>query len=137
MTQRDGLKVGTDVPSMLANDLELEYAVAAGLKTAIVVCERERDVQTRTILEQHLRDTQEDHAYWLEQQLGLIETLGVPNYLHPRCTEKRSRGVPPRVRSPGARNAPQFQRWTAARCPRCAARGSTGGTAGSRQSPGA
>ena len=81
MTQRDSLKVGTDVPSMLANDLELEYAVAAGLKTAIVVCEREHDFQTRTILEQHLRDTQEDHAYWLEQQLGLIETLGLPNYL--------------------------------------------------------
>jgi len=51
MTQRDGLKVGTDEPTMLANDLELGYAVAAGLKTAIVVCEREHDVQTRTILE--------------------------------------------------------------------------------------
>jgi len=81
MTQRDGLKVGTDVPSMLTSDLELEYAVAAGLKAAIVVCEQERDFQTRTILEQNLRDTEEDHAYWLEQQLGLIEKLGLPNYL--------------------------------------------------------
>ena len=35
MTQREGLRVGTDVPSMLANDLQLEYAVAAGLKQAI------------------------------------------------------------------------------------------------------
>ena len=81
MTQREGLRVGTDVPSMLANDLQLEYAVAAGLKQAIAICEQERDFQTRTILEQNLRDTEEDHAYWLEQQLGLIDKVGLPNYL--------------------------------------------------------
>ncbi|MEN8261475.1 MAG: bacterioferritin, partial [Pseudomonadota bacterium] len=25
--------------------------------------------------------TEEDHAYWLEQQLGLIEKTGLQNYL--------------------------------------------------------
>ena len=81
LTQRDGLKVGTDVPTMLASDLQLEYDVAAGLKTAIAVCEQERDFQTRVILEQILKDTEEDHAFWLEQQLGLIERVGLQNYL--------------------------------------------------------
>ncbi len=81
MTHREGLQVGTDVPSMLANDLQLEYAVAAGLKKAIAICEQEHDFQTRAILEQNLKDTEEDHAYWLERQLGLIDKVGLPNYL--------------------------------------------------------
>ncbi len=81
LSQRDGLRVGATVPEMLANDLQLEYDVAAALKEAIAVCETEGDFQTREILEKILADTEEDHAYWLEQQLGLIEKLGLPNYL--------------------------------------------------------
>jgi bacterioferritin len=81
LSQRDGLRVGADVTAMLQNDLQLEYDVAAALKQAIAVCEQERDFQTREILEVLLQDTEEDHAYWLEQQLGLIEKLGMQNYL--------------------------------------------------------
>lgn len=81
LSQRDGLRVGSTVPEMLANDLQLEYDVAAALKDAIAVCEAERDYQSREILEKILADTEEDHAYWLEQQLGLIGTIGLPNYL--------------------------------------------------------
>ncbi|MCG6896681.1 MAG: bacterioferritin [Thiocapsa sp.] len=81
LSQREGLRVGSTVPEMLANDLQVEYEVAAALKEAILCCERERDFQTRSILEQLLRDTEEDHAYWLEQQLGLIDQIGLQNYL--------------------------------------------------------
>lgn len=81
MTQRDGLRIGTDVPSMLKNDLQVEYEVAAALKASIAICEAERDYQTREILEVLLRDTEEDHAYWLEQQIGLIDSMGLQNYL--------------------------------------------------------
>lgn len=81
MSQRDPLKIGTDVPSMLANDLQLEYEVGALLKQAIIVCEQENDFQTRAILEQNLKDTEEDHTWFLEQQLGLIEKIGLQNYL--------------------------------------------------------
>jgi bacterioferritin len=28
-----------------------------------------------------LKDTEEDHAYWLETQLQLIDSLGLENYL--------------------------------------------------------
>lgn len=81
MTQRDPLRVGATVPEMLANDLQLEYDVAAALKEAIVCCEQERDFQTREILRRLLEDTEEDHAHWLEQQLGLIDKMGLENYL--------------------------------------------------------
>ena len=59
----------------------MEYEVVGALKEAIVVCEQEKDFQTREILEQMLADTEEDHAYWLEKQLGLIDKIGLQNYL--------------------------------------------------------
>lgn len=81
MISRDGLNIGKDVENMLTNDLQLEYDVQAALKKAIALCESEKDYQSREILEKLLKDTEEDHAYWLEQQLGLIKRVGLQNYL--------------------------------------------------------
>lgn len=81
LASQDPLRIGATVPDMLRNDLEVEYEVSAALKAAIAVCEAEQDYQTREILEVLLRDTEEDHAYWLEKQLGLIDTIGLENYL--------------------------------------------------------
>lgn len=81
LSEQDGLRIGNDVPSMLKNDLDVEYEVVSSLKEAIAVCEAEQDYQTREILEVMLADTEEDHAYWLEKQLGLIEKIGLQNYL--------------------------------------------------------
>lgn len=81
MTTRDGLQIGTDVPSMLQNDLNVEYTVAALLKETIALCEKESDFVTRDMLVTLLDDTEIDHAYWLEKQLGLIKRLGLQNYL--------------------------------------------------------
>ncbi|MEB3226084.1 MAG: bacterioferritin [Synechococcus sp.] len=81
LSQQDGLHIGKTVPEMLRNDLEYEYKVIADLKGAIAICETEQDYQTREILRQMLTDTEEDHAHWLEQQLGLIEKIGLQNYL--------------------------------------------------------
>ena len=75
------VKVGKNVPKMLKNDLKLEYLVIDHLRAVIKACEQEQDYETREILEGLLTDTEEDHAYWLEQQLGLIEHLGLKNYL--------------------------------------------------------
>ncbi|WP_372831860.1 bacterioferritin [Pontibacterium sp.] len=81
VASRDPLRVGKDVPEMLTNDLQVEYEVGQALKDAIAVCEQEKDYQTREILEVLLRDTEEDHTYWLEQQLSLINKIGIQNYL--------------------------------------------------------
>lgn len=80
-SQQDDKNIGNDVVQMLKNDLEVEYKVDADLKAAIKCCEEEMDYDTRRILSKLLEDTEMDHAYWLEQQLGLIEKIGLPNYI--------------------------------------------------------
>jgi bacterioferritin len=81
LSKRHGLNIGKDVSEMLASDLQLEYSVSKHLKAAIKLCEKEQDYVTREMLESQLKDTEEDHAYWLEQQIGLIKKVGLENYL--------------------------------------------------------
>ena len=81
MQTRVGFKVGKDVPEMLESDLRVEYEVDAKLKEVIALAEQEQDYVTRDMLMTLLEDTEMDHAYWLEQQLGLIKRLGLSNYL--------------------------------------------------------
>ncbi|GLQ06935.1 bacterioferritin [Sneathiella chinensis] len=83
---RDPLLIGRDVPSMLENDLTSELSVVAALKSAIQICEAEQDYQTRALLVSLLRDTEEDHTYWLEQQLGLIQKMGLENYIQMKAS---------------------------------------------------
>jgi len=81
MVTRDGLQIGKDVPSMLQNDLNVEYAVGALLKKTMALCETQQDFVTRAMLQQLLDDTENDHAKWLEQQLRQIKMFGLQNYL--------------------------------------------------------
>ena len=81
LSKRQPIKVGSNVKDMLSNDLELEYGVAKELKSAIAECEKARDYETRAMLVEMLEDTEEDHAYWLEKQLGLIDSISLENYL--------------------------------------------------------
>jgi bacterioferritin len=77
----DAFDGGTDVPGMLRADLELEYEVRASLRAGIAICEAHQDYVTRDLLLVQLQDTESDHAYWLEKQLGLIDKIGLENYL--------------------------------------------------------
>lgn len=81
MTKRDPIMVGKDVPEMLENDLKIEYQVDQLLKETMALCEAEQDYVTRNQLQTLIDDTEMDHAYWLEQQLGLIKRIGLENYL--------------------------------------------------------
>ncbi|MBD7975970.1 bacterioferritin [Serpens gallinarum] len=77
----DAINPGATVEEMLRSDLALEYKVRAALAKGIELCEQHGDYVTRDMLKAQLKDTEEDHAYWLEQQLGLIGRIGLQNYL--------------------------------------------------------
>ncbi|KAB2898390.1 MAG: hypothetical protein F9K35_10325, partial [Burkholderiaceae bacterium] len=71
---------------MRRKDLATEYEVRAALQGGIALCESERDYVSRDILLAQLRDTEEDHAYWLEKQIGLIDRIGLQNYLQSQAS---------------------------------------------------
>ncbi len=75
------IHVGDNVESMLKNDLAAEYTVAKSLREIIGICEKEQDYISRDILTELLDDTEMDHIYWLEQHLGLIDKIGIHNYI--------------------------------------------------------
>lgn len=75
------VRPGHSVPDMLRLDLELEMEVREGLCKGIQICEQASDYVSRDMLRRQLEDTEEDHAYWLEKQLGLIQKVGLENYL--------------------------------------------------------
>ena len=79
--QPEPLNVGTSVETMLQSDLNIELSVRDALKQGMVLCEEACDFVSRDLLLAQLKDTEEDHAHWLEQQLRLIDTMGLPNYL--------------------------------------------------------
>jgi bacterioferritin len=81
LSVRNPLAVGSTVPDMLKNDLALEMQVISSLKEVITYCESVNDYVTREILESMLEDTEDDHTHWLEKQLGLIDRIGLQNYL--------------------------------------------------------
>ena len=81
VASRSTLTIGKTPKDMLANDRELELDVARKLNEAIALCREQGDNGTRELLEELLRDTESDHVLWLEQQLSLIENLGLQSYL--------------------------------------------------------
>ena len=81
LSKRDPLHVGSTVEEMLKNDLALELQVVTNLRKVMAFCESMQDYQTREILQAMLQDTEDDHTHWLEQQLGMIERIGLQNYL--------------------------------------------------------
>ncbi len=82
----EAIHPGQTVPEMLRADLALEYKVREALAKGITLAEQHDDYQTREILELQLLDTEEDHAYWLEQQLGMIDRIGLQNYLQSQAS---------------------------------------------------
>ena len=78
---------GETVEEMLRKDLATEYRVRDSLRSAMALCERHSDFNSRDLLLAQLRDTEEDHAYWLEKQLRLIRSLGLALYLQSKLGE--------------------------------------------------
>ena len=74
------LLVGETVPEALECDLQSETGAQATLKDAIAHCESVRDYVSREVFE-HILDSEEEHIDWLETQLGLVDSVGLENYL--------------------------------------------------------
>jgi bacterioferritin len=74
------LMVGEDVPEILKLDLQMEMSYRAAIETAIAHCEQHGDYVSRHHLEE-LEEDSEEYIDWLETQLSLIKTVGLPNYL--------------------------------------------------------
>ncbi|MDH4566204.1 bacterioferritin [Pseudomonas sp. BN414] len=80
------LMIGENTKEMLASDLKLEQAAIPDLKTAIAYCESVGDYGSRELLEEIL-ESEEEHIDWLETQLGLIDKVGLENYLQSQMDE--------------------------------------------------
>ena len=80
LQQLGKLMIGESVPEALKCDLDLEVRALPILREAIAHCESVSDYASRELLEDIL-DSEEEHVDWLETQLGLIEKVGLHNYL--------------------------------------------------------
>ena len=74
------LRLGENVKEALECDLALEQAAHPPLKVAIAHCEKVGDYVSRELLEDIL-ESEEEHIDFLETQLGLIDAVGLKNYL--------------------------------------------------------
>jgi len=81
------LRIGENVKEMLECDLALEMDAIPDLKDAIKYAEEVRDYVSRDIFDAILED-EEEHVDWLETQLGLIEKMGIENFIQAQVVEE-------------------------------------------------
>ena len=74
------LRIGENTQEMLQCDLDLELDAIPDLRAAIAYCEAHKDYVSRDLFDAIL-SSEEAHVDWLETQLGLIEKMGVENYI--------------------------------------------------------
>ena len=74
------LMSGENTKEMLECDLKLEHIAHADLIAAIEYANSTKDYVSREILVD-IMESEEEHIDWLETQLGLIEKVGIQNYL--------------------------------------------------------
>jgi bacterioferritin len=74
------LLIGESAQEALQRDLDLERAARPVLQEAIAHCETVKDYISRELFEDIL-ESEEEHIDWLETQLGLVDQLGLQNWL--------------------------------------------------------
>ena len=79
------LLIGEHTREMLECDLKLEIVAVADLKAGISYCESVSDYVSRDLLKEIL-ESEEEHIDWLETQLGLIDKVGIENYLQSKMS---------------------------------------------------
>lgn len=74
------LFIGEDVKEILLCDLKRELAAHPLYIAAIAHCETVKDYVTRELL-MHIQKSEEEHIDFIEEQLGLIDKMGLQNYV--------------------------------------------------------
>ena len=74
------LLIGQDVKEILDCDLELERQAMPDLKAAVAHCESVGDYASRQLFVDII-ESEEEHIDWLETQLGLVEKMGLENFV--------------------------------------------------------
>ena len=74
------LFIGESVREILECDLRREMAAHPLYQAAIAHCESVKDFVTREILV-HIQKSEEEHIDFIEEQLGLIDKMGLANYV--------------------------------------------------------
>ena len=74
------LYIGENTQEILECDLRLEHKAHKDLHKAVAYCESVGDYVSRQLFTDILA-SEEEHVDWLETQLGLIEKVGLQNYL--------------------------------------------------------
>lgn len=82
----DKLRIGENAAEMLQCDLDAEHEAHAFYKEAVGYCEQVGDYATRSLFMDVLSD-EEEHIDFLETQLGLIDKMGLENYLQSQAGE--------------------------------------------------
>lgn len=83
------LYIGENTKEMLECDLKLEHQAIPLLREAITYCESVKDYVSRDLFSEIL-DNEEEHVDWLETQLGLIEKIGIENYLQSQISSDKN-----------------------------------------------
>ena len=74
------LFIGEDVRELLQCDLRREMEAHPMYTAAIAHCEIVKDYVTRDLLVE-IQKSEEQHIDFIEEQLGLIDKMGLPNYV--------------------------------------------------------
>ncbi len=82
----DVIRAGTNVKEQLQFDLEVETQASKTYNDAAQICIEEKDAATREIIEKIIRESEES-LDWLEEQLELIDTIGLELYLQSQMGE--------------------------------------------------
>lgn len=83
------LYIGENTKEMLECDLKLEHQAIPLLREAVAHSESVNDYVSRDLFSGIL-DNEEEHVDWLETQLGLIDKVGIENYLQSQMNSSKA-----------------------------------------------
>ena len=85
------LYIGEDVREVLECDLRREMDAHPLYQAAIAHCESVKDFVTRELLV-HIQKSEEEHIDFIEEQLGLLDKMGLANYMQSATGELQESG---------------------------------------------